>query len=101
MAKKMLDTCQNIASRPGDALMITVELTVYPHVPRACGGRGADLHRVPLPAAHLPKPTWARARQSSDTVRCTPPRGWWCCRLSSAVELGTFKDAGNHQVALV
>lgn len=46
MAKKMLDTCQNIVSRPGDALMITVELTVYPHVPRACGGRGADLHRV-------------------------------------------------------
>lgn len=75
-------TCQNIASRPGDALMVAVECTVNPsHVPRACGGRGADLHRVPQLAAHLPKPTWAGTKQSGDTVRYTALVGGQCCRL--------------------
>lgn len=30
MAKEVLDTCQNTASWPGDALMIAVESTVNP-----------------------------------------------------------------------
>lgn len=76
MAKKMLDTCQNIASRPGDALMIAVECTVNPsHVPRACVGGGALIFTgsLSLPPTCLNPPGPV---QNSPEILCDIRHSW-------------------------
>lgn len=63
MAKRVPSSLSAHRISAGWRIDEAVECTVIRMCPGRCGGRGADLHRVCLLAAHLPKPTWAGTRQ--------------------------------------